>query len=344
MIRFPLLSGDELAALRSQLAVRAEDLARELDWLAHVEVVQPAVQAVPRELTVVAFNAERGSRFDGIRSLLREHPELRDADVVLLSEVDWGMARSANRHVTRELADALGLGYAFGVEFLELTKGEAAELEAPGDNTYSFHGNAILSRFPLQGARIVRLPRRCSWSAGSQLRIGGRMAIVAEVATAAGPVTLASVHLENRTDPLGRRDQMRVLLDAIDPGAPAVIAGDLNTSTIDAGVDEEILSVPFLLADNPNRLKNPEPFEPLFEDMSSAGFLIAELNPAGAPTAVPLGIADPTYWLKLDWLFARGLTPLTPGIVVAAEHDGVRVSDHDFLVARLAVSATPNAS
>jgi len=333
----PLLSTAEIEGLRAEVGQRSEELARQLTWLEHVEdVAPPAASTPPGKLNVAVFNAERGNRFEGIRALLTEHAELRDADVVLLSEVDWGMARSGNRHVTRELAAALGMGYAFGVEFLELTKGEAAELEAPGDNTYSFHGNAILSRLPLLNARIVRLPRRCSWAEGSQLRIGGRMAMLAEVETAKGSVTLASVHLENRTDPRGRLDQMKAVLQAIDNGSAAIVAGDLNTSTIDAGVDEQIMSVPQLLAENPERLRRPEPYEPLFEAMREAGFLIDEINPAGVPTNVPLGSMPEEFWLKLDWIFSRGLTPLATA-VIRAEHASQRVSDHDFLATRFQV-------
>lgn len=334
----PGLTAAELAALRAQVGSRHADLVRELTWLDELDA-QPAVAGAPPErLTVIAFNAERGSRFDGICELLSRHPALRGADILLLSEVDWGMARSGNRHVTRDLAAALGLGYVFAIEFLELTKGEAAELDAPGENTRSLHGNAILSRWPLTHARVVRLPRHCSWAVGSEVRIGGRIALLAEVTTAAGAVTLASTHLENRTTPHGRRDQMAAILSAVAGHARVIIGGDLNTSTLDAGQNEQILAVPEYLEADPLRLRNPEPYEPLFADLRNAGFVIDEINPRLVPTNVPLGIQDRTYWLKLDWLFARGLSPasIPAPQVVPAEHAAVRVSDHDFIVASFA--------
>lgn len=336
--QLPLLAPDEITRLRGEVGQRSEDLARELTWLDYVDVSQPLRRDPPSQLSVAVFNAERGNRYEGIESLLKQHPRLCDVDVVLLGEVDWGMARSGNRHVARELGAALGLGYAFGVEFLELTKGEAWELECPGDNTHSFHGNAILSRFPLIDTRVVRLPRRCSWAEGSQLRIGGRMALVCEIETAAGLLTLASVHLENRTDPRGRREQLAPLLDHLVGRERAIVAGDLNTSTIDAGVDEEIMSIPGLLAAEPERLKRPEQHEPLFDDVRGHGFLVDEVNPPGVPTNVPMGIMDSTYWLKLDWLFARGVrVAAPPPEVIAAAHGGARVSDHDFVVASFEV-------
>jgi endonuclease/exonuclease/phosphatase family metal-dependent hydrolase len=340
--RIPLLRREEIAALHAQVATRSVELADELRWLDSLDARQPPPAAPPATMRVAVFNIERGSRYDGILALLRTHPALRDIDVLLLNEADWGMARSGNRHVARDLAADLGLGYTFGIEFLELTKGEAAELESDGENTWSFHGNAILSRWPLHDARLVRLPTRCSWAAGTQARIGGRMALLAEVETSAGQVTVACTHLENRTSPDGRRDQMRALLDALPAGGTAVIGGDLNTCTVDAGRDEQILWLLDRLRSEPLRIRAPEPHEPLFADVRAAGFLVDEVNARDVPTNVPLGIRDATYWPKLDWIFTRGLEvdgQADPAQVIPAEHEGVRVSDHDCVVAQVAAKA-----
>ena len=340
-LEIPLLSSDDLARLRREVGGRAAELRRTLVWLDAVDVQQPDAAEPPALLRIAAFNLERGNRFDGIVTLLTTHPALQDVDVWLISEADWGMARSGNRHVTRDLALTLGLGYAYGIEFLELTKGEAAELDTPGDNTWSLHGNAILRRWPLAAPRVVRLPVRCTWAEGTQARIGGRMALLAELETAAGAVTLASVHLENRATPQGRLDQMQTVLAAIPAGAPAIIGGDLNTATIDGGRDEELFSIPELLERDPARLRRPEPYEPLLASVRAAGFVVDDVNAVDVPTCVPFGIRDPAYWLKLDWLFTRGLTPCTDRLapcVVAAAAGDMRVSDHDCIVADVAVT------
>ena len=60
-------------------------------------------------------------------SSYRRLPALRDPDLIFLGEMDLGMARSANKHTTREMAAALKMNYAYGVEFLEFTGGEAEE-------------------------------------------------------------------------------------------------------------------------------------------------------------------------------------------------------------------------
>ncbi|MGB7196977.1 MAG: hypothetical protein WBG23_01650, partial [Acidobacteriaceae bacterium] len=45
---------------------------------------------------------------------------LQTADVWVLSEVDWGVKRSQYREVVKEMADALHMNWAFGVEFVEV--------------------------------------------------------------------------------------------------------------------------------------------------------------------------------------------------------------------------------
>src|SRR5437016_3942242 len=53
-------------------------------------------------IDVVAWNIERGICVDAVIQALRHHPSLSSADVLLLSELDWGMARTNNRFVARE--------------------------------------------------------------------------------------------------------------------------------------------------------------------------------------------------------------------------------------------------
>ena len=78
---------------------------------------------LPAEITVLAWNVERclfpEKTADHIRQIAPQ--------VVLLSEVDNGMARTAQRHTTRDVAEALGMTYAFGVEFHELDLGGPTE-------------------------------------------------------------------------------------------------------------------------------------------------------------------------------------------------------------------------
>ena len=120
-----------------------------------------------RRLTV----AERGSKFN-LNEILDQAAMLSRADVIVLNEADWGLKRTDYRYIARELAAALQMNYAFGVEFVEvdpLTIGiETLEEETSADKeemvrnlavdksrTLGLHGSAILSRFPLRNVRLV---------------------------------------------------------------------------------------------------------------------------------------------------------------------------------------------
>src|SRR4051812_32462654 len=88
-----------------------------------LEVSRPQTASPPlAEARVVFWNAERLKYLAPSASLL----ERAGADILLLCEVDVGMARSGNRHTIGELSSRLGTGYAF-VEFVELGLGNARE-------------------------------------------------------------------------------------------------------------------------------------------------------------------------------------------------------------------------
>jgi len=114
---------------------------------------------------------ERGSRFN-LKEILEEAAMLSRADVIVLNEADWGLKRTDYRNIARELAGALQMNYAFGVEFVEVDplnlgtetlEGEIStdkeemvqNLAVDKSRTLGLHGNAILSRFPLRNVRLV---------------------------------------------------------------------------------------------------------------------------------------------------------------------------------------------
>jgi endonuclease/exonuclease/phosphatase family metal-dependent hydrolase len=104
------------------------------------------------------------------RAVLEEAASLRAADVIVLNEVDWGMKRTGYRHIADDLAARLGMNYAFGVQFVELSP-VVLSREPPGADKEEneilnlvrvdparykgLHGVAILSRFPLENVRLV---------------------------------------------------------------------------------------------------------------------------------------------------------------------------------------------
>lgn len=113
-----------------------------------------------KSFRVVEFNAERGKHWIDLVALINSTERLRGADMIIFNELDVGMARSGNEHTARLLAFALGMNYAYGIEFVELTNGQKSEQMATINmtNRLGLHGNAIFSRCPIFNATNIRGP------------------------------------------------------------------------------------------------------------------------------------------------------------------------------------------
>ncbi|HEX6837506.1 MAG TPA: endonuclease/exonuclease/phosphatase family protein, partial [Polyangia bacterium] len=199
---------------------------------------------------VAAWNIQRGRRFGELLRALETEPLLAAADVLLLVEVDCGMARSANRHVARELADALGMSYAFGVSYLVL-EDDWGETVDGVQNERALAGTAILSRAPIEAVENVDVPELRDKFSSSEKRLGKKRALVCRIAGARAPLTVAACHLDSNASPAGRARQLEAIVAAgerlargSDGAAGALlVGGDLNTTTYD-------LASPLALARN----------------------------------------------------------------------------------------------
>lgn len=288
--------------------------------------MQPA--EAPEEFTVAAWNIERCKRVPESARLL----EQVGADVVLATEVDWGMARSGQVHTTRALAQALGMGYAFGVEFVELGTGDPYETRhfAGQSNEAGLHGNAILSRYPLEQVSLIPLDGGGDWyvrapQGDDQLRVGGRMAMAAKITTVAGPLLCVSVHFESESTPESRGEQARVLLDQLDTRygpLPCIIGGDLNTAGL-IGVHRDEVR------------QQPQRHEPAFDVFAQAGFGWQEAN-TGLHTKRTAPGREARYPLpRLDWLLVRGRDCSEPRDWAALSEEAEYLSDHEVVSVRL---------
>jgi endonuclease/exonuclease/phosphatase family metal-dependent hydrolase len=162
-----------------------------------VKPLLPDTARLGRVVRVVQWNIERGLEYDAVRLaftdatgfarlmdsplyprggekrnlILRQVELLKQADVVVLNEVDFGMRRTGYRNVAEDLASALQMNYAYGVEFVEvdpialgLEKFEelppedraelASEISVDRARYRGLHGTAILSRFTLENVRL----------------------------------------------------------------------------------------------------------------------------------------------------------------------------------------------
>jgi endonuclease/exonuclease/phosphatase family metal-dependent hydrolase len=290
-----------------------------LDTVALPEAAAPP----PEGVRVVAWNAQRCTDPARAAAFLRAS----GADVLLLSELDVGMARSGQRNTPRELAARLGCAAAFAVEFLELGLGDAREQErfAGAENARGYHGGAILARLPLLAPEVLRVEPGGRWFDGAlgERRVGSRVAVLCRLALAGGELALASLHLESHSDAAERAAQLEVVLDRLDavaPGLPALVGGDLNTHSLDRAELEDRARLRGALEVSPGRLTDPVPHEPLFALAERRGFEWRRANLRRTPTHRREGRA----LFQLDWIFARGLEVADPAVLAADE-----LSDHD---------------
>jgi endonuclease/exonuclease/phosphatase family metal-dependent hydrolase len=245
-------------------------------------------------IRVVDWNIDRGLQLSAIIDFLAA----AKADLLLLQEVDLNARRTNRRNVAEEISGKLRMNYVFGREFQELTQGSKA--------SPAYHGQATLSRWPLSKARLIRFREQSSFwrprwylprASFFQERLGGRIALVADVNIGGRTFVTYNLHLESRgQDELRRAQLNEVLIDTqcLSPNAPVIVAGDLNLDASQGHVAAAIKQAMFLSPFSSKRLPTTTA-----RSMFAAGRAI-------------------------DWLFTRG--PLQAG--PPAVHRDVRGSDH----------------
>jgi endonuclease/exonuclease/phosphatase family metal-dependent hydrolase len=160
-----------------------------------------------------------------------------DADLLGLQEVDRNQPRSQHADLTAIAAAAMGAVDHQFVAALSGTPGAiwaaATGEEQPDAAAY---GVAFLSRYPVTGWQVVRLPPAPGrvphrWHGAvlpDWVRDEPRVAVVAEVQAPDGPLRVATTHLSFLR--LWNVHQLRVLLRGIGEArdVPLVLMGDLN--------------------------------------------------------------------------------------------------------------------
>ncbi len=381
---------DSAADLNHQLARFFPELLKfdstaELEKSAVYQQIKPEVErilnAIVREnfaaenpdekdfVSALAWNIERGNRFEGIVEALENHDDLKDKDVLLLTELDLGMARSGNRFVARELAEKFHLNYAFAPVYIALQKGSGVEAQAAGENTNSLHGLAMFAKYPLENVHAVALPNGKDKMWGKEKRLGYLRALIADIEHPAGKFRAVTVHLDAHSSRKHRHLQMKIILDhlATLPGLPTLIGGDWNTTTYNAQTANRAIAGYFrrVVMGVKNVVKNhyPHPdryFERgLFRELEKRGFDYRNLNEIGVGTLhydmenaayntnlsdwVPQWCFPFIFWAakrvggrvsaRLDWFAGKGIAikgaPQTVGDLKDAEN--VPLSDHDAI-------------
>jgi len=331
----------------------------------------PATAGGTDTITALAWNIERGIMLDGIIDALKNHGDLKNKDLLLLTELDYGMARSGNRFVAREIAQALNLNYAFAPVYIALQKGSGVESEIEGENTRSLHGLAMFSKYPLKNVHTVALPNGKDKMWGKEKRIGHLRALIADIDHPAGVFRAVTVHLDAHCSRAHRHLQMKIILDHLGtlPAVPTIIGGDWNTTTFNSqNATRAILGYwrrVFMGVKNVVKNHYPHPdryFERnLFNELERRGYDYRSLNEVGQGTIhyhvesiekntnlrdwVPAWCFPFIFWAanrvggtvsgRLDWFAGRGIrlaADLQPQTVGGlVNDDGIPLSDHDAI-------------
>ena len=169
----------------------------------------------PAELKIISYNIRwrGGEELKRLIARLKEDPEIGGAHVIGLQEVDRNKKRTGNANTARQIADALGMRYAW-----------AAPPDTDGDGEEET-GVALLSAFPMSDVRRVVLTH-----AGPDGR--RRVAVGATLQVDKKQLRVYSVHAETRMPLEKKVEHWRAVLEDLRlfPGvAGAVVLGDFNT-------------------------------------------------------------------------------------------------------------------
>ena len=329
----------------------------------------PQIFEKSETVRALAWNIERGNRFDGIVGALENHEQLKDRDLLLLTELDYGMARSGNRFVARELAQKLRLNYAFAPVYIALQKGSGVESEVADENTKSLHGLATFSKYPLRFVHAIPLPNGKDKMFGKEKRLGYLRALIADIEHPAGAFRAVTIHLDAHSSRRHRHLQMKIVLDHLEtlPTLPTVIGGDWNTTTFNAQSANRAIAGYFrrvamgVKSVTKNHYPHPDRYfeRALFQELEERGYDYKNLNETGAGTLhydvenaayntnlgdwVPRWCFPFIFWAakqvggrvsaRLDWFAGKQIEikgkPRTVGDLFDAEN--VPLSDHDAI-------------
>lgn len=163
-----------------------------------------AERSTPDSLRIVTFNVRYAEQTALAIRVLQTSPELRNADIVMLEEM--------NEDAVAEVAAALGMEYVYYPALLH---------PVPRKN----FGNAVLSRWPIIDDEKLILPSR-SMSRGAQ-----RVAVAATILVGHERVRVYAVHLATILEVwfTGQTNQAEAVLEAASDYDRVVVAGDMNS-------------------------------------------------------------------------------------------------------------------
>jgi len=175
----------------------------------------------PAEIKIISYNIRwrSGDDLKTLIKLFQTDPEIGNAHILALQEVDRHKKRSGNNNTAKMIADELGMHYVW------------AAPPAPKPTDEEETGVAILSVYPLSEVERIVLPHQ-----GPNGR--RRVALGATVEIDKKRWRVYSAHSETRIAVSKKLEQFKALLDDLaqyPAHMPAIIMGDFNTWEPNAG-------------------------------------------------------------------------------------------------------------
>jgi len=169
----------------------------------------------PAEIKLLSYNIRwrSGDDLKTLIKLFQSDPEIGNASILALQEVDRSKKRSGNNNTAKMIADELGMHYAWA----------APPTAKPTDEEET--GVALLSVYPLSDVHRIVLPNK-----GPNGR--SRVALGATVEIESHRWRVYSAHTETRIAVSKKLEQFKAVLDDLaqfPTDMPAIIMGDLNT-------------------------------------------------------------------------------------------------------------------
>ena len=238
----------------------------------------PTLRAAPGcTLRVATFNVHYAGDPENIAANIRASEKVGSADVIMIQETRAYTGEDTTR--TQRIADGIAMTWAY-----------APARTLPEGGT---HGNAILSRWPLENVAVRRLPYIEQPYHPEQ-----RSAMAADIVLGDRRVRMVNVHLDVRLTPV---DRVRQLDPAVrDTDERLLVGGDFNTN-------------PWTWVGSVVPLTSSEAVLGQEQAAVIDDFLAARrFTGAVAPDVNTMRI--PGFSMRLDNLYARGMPILDAGV------------------------------
>jgi endonuclease/exonuclease/phosphatase family metal-dependent hydrolase len=247
----------------------------------------PTLRSMPGcTLRVATFNVHYAGEPEALAAYIRASTYVSAADVILIQETRAYDGEATTR--AQRIAEALAMTWAY-----------APARTLPGGT--GTHGNAILSRFPLEAVAVRKLPY-----IDQPYHAESRNAIAADVVVGDHRVRVVDLHLDVRLGPV---DRVRQLDPAVrDAGERLLVGGDFN-------------SAPWAFVDAFVPLTSSEAILGQEQALVLDDFLAARRFTGAVPVET-VTMRIPGFSMRLDNLYARGMPILAAGV------DDVDGSDH----------------